>query len=173
MLLKLPYIINQLPTIVFYFDSPFQVLYKCSLDYSLFATYLGCLCFPYTRPYYHYKIQFRYIKCIFLGYITFYKGYMCLDYISSRMYVTRHIIFCEQNFSLSSLITSSPLPTLSSSPSLTRAIIPSLPPSVPISISSTISEPHIIIDTSTTSMESGNSSILMQVLAVNTHPMIT
>ncbi|PON46000.1 hypothetical protein PanWU01x14_255080, partial [Parasponia andersonii] len=43
----------------------------------------------------------------------------------------------------------------------------------PISISSFASEPHTTIDTSTTSMESGNSNIPVQVPAVNTHLMIT
>jgi hypothetical protein len=37
----------------------------------------------------------RSIRCILMGYMTFYKGFRCLDPSTSRIYITRHAQFDE------------------------------------------------------------------------------
>lgn len=91
------YLINRLPTLVLHSKSPYQVLYDKLPDYSLLRCF-GCACFPFLRPYNSHKLMFRSTECLFLGYSTNHKGYLCLDPISGRLYVSRHVVFNENYF---------------------------------------------------------------------------
>ena len=57
----------------------------------------GCVCYPLLRPYNKHKMSFRSSLCVFLGYASNHKGYMCLS-PSGRMYITRHVTFNESVF---------------------------------------------------------------------------
>ncbi|KAA8538352.1 hypothetical protein F0562_027825 [Nyssa sinensis] len=92
------FLINKLPTAVLHNQSPFQFLLNKSPDYSCIKVF-GCICYPLLRPYNHHKLLFRSKKCIFLGYSSNHKGYRCLDPSTSRVYLSRHVIFDEAQFS--------------------------------------------------------------------------
>ncbi|KAL5537784.1 hypothetical protein UlMin_045380 [Ulmus minor] len=126
------YLINRMPTRVLQYVSPYSILFHKNPDYMLMKVF-GCLCYPFIRPYNSHKLQFRSVKCLFVGYSPQHKGYMCLDYTSGRVYVTRHVIFDENNFPLKStaVVTSetngSHTPALVSSPFFTSPLPTSVP----------------------------------------------
>ncbi|KAL5544306.1 hypothetical protein UlMin_008090 [Ulmus minor] len=91
------FLINRMPTKVLKFASPYSLLYKKQPDYKSFLIF-GCLCYPFIRPYNSHKLQYRSIKCTFLGYSTSHKGFLCLDNSSGRVYITPHVVFDESNF---------------------------------------------------------------------------
>ena len=53
---------------------------------------------PYIRPYNKNKLCYHSRQCVFLGYSSNHKGYMCLDLLSICLYVTRHVMFLETMF---------------------------------------------------------------------------
>ncbi len=86
--------------------------------YTLFKSF-GCACFPLLRPYSKHKLLHRSSECVFLGYASNSKGYLCLDPNTSRLYVSRHVIFDETTFPFRHIKTpSSPNATKTSSPNL-------------------------------------------------------
>jgi hypothetical protein len=91
------YLINRLPTTVLNDQSPFHVLLKQIPNYSLLRTF-GCACYPLLRPYINHKLMFRSKQCIFLGYSSNHKGYRCLDPLTNRVYLSRHVVFDESVF---------------------------------------------------------------------------
>ena len=112
------HLINRLPSPTRLFKSPWEVLFHHKPNYNLFKTF-GCACFPLLRPYSKHKLLPRSSECVFLGYSSNSKGYLCLDPHTSRLYVSRHVIFDESTFPFSHLTpSSSSLPTKSSSPNI-------------------------------------------------------
>jgi transposase InsO family protein len=91
------FLINRLPTPLLNHCSPYFMLFQQIPDYSLLRSF-GCLCFPLLRPYASHKLMFRSKRCIFLGYGMNYKGYRCLDPISNKVFITRHVVFDESTF---------------------------------------------------------------------------
>ena len=68
-----------------------QTLYVVP-NYS-FLKVFGCSNFPFLRPYNQHKLQFRLVKCVFLGCNSKHKGYLCLDILFGKIYISRHVIF--------------------------------------------------------------------------------
>ncbi|KAJ9538664.1 hypothetical protein OSB04_031397 [Centaurea solstitialis] len=91
------YIINRLPTSTLQGKSPFELLYSQTPNYHTFRAF-GCRVFPYLRDYSENKLSPRSLPCIFIGYSPKYKGYWCLDPVTSRVYISRHASFDETNF---------------------------------------------------------------------------
>lgn len=54
--------------------------------------------FPYLRKYSSNKLEPRSAPCVFLGYGSQYKGYICFDPSTNRVYITRHAVFDEASF---------------------------------------------------------------------------
>ena len=71
--------------------------YKSKLYISHLRTF-GCTCFPLLKPYNSHKLQPHTKPCIFLGYLAYSKGYICLDPSTHRIYITRHVLFNELEF---------------------------------------------------------------------------
>jgi hypothetical protein len=90
------YLINRLPN--HSSQIPFTTLFFKEPDYN-FLRVLGCLCFPYTRPYNAKKLQLRSLPCVFLGYASNKKGYRCLHILTNRIFVSRHVQFVKNIFS--------------------------------------------------------------------------
>ena len=110
------YLINHLPIPVLHHQSPYFTLYHKLLAYTHLKVF-GSSCFPYLHPYNTHKLQYRSLECAFLGYSSHHKGYLCLDIHSSRVYISRHVIFNEDSFPFKNL-KSSLSQSISSSSSL-------------------------------------------------------
>lgn len=88
------------------------VLHNKSLFEMLFGTYpllthlqiFGCACFPLLKPYNTTKLQAQITKCVFLGYVRYYEGCLCYHVRTKRMFISMHVIFDEQNFPCTDLV---------------------------------------------------------------------
>ena len=80
-------------------QSPYEKLFCHSPDYSSLRVF-GCACYPWLRLYVTNKLCLRSTKCIFIRYSPAHKGYCCLDPITGRVYVSRHVTFDENTFPL-------------------------------------------------------------------------
>jgi hypothetical protein len=89
------YVINRLPTPSLNHKSPYFKLYHREPDYQKLRVF-GCLCYPLLRPFGLHKLEYRSKPCIFLGYN--YAGYKCLDPVTNKAYLSRHVIFDENSF---------------------------------------------------------------------------
>ncbi|KAD5508125.1 hypothetical protein E3N88_15828 [Mikania micrantha] len=88
--------LNQLPTQILNFMSPYEQLYKIPPTYMKLKPF-DCLCFPWLRPYASSKLYPRSIKCIILGYSSK-SAYKCYDPESHRLYHSRHVEFIDHIF---------------------------------------------------------------------------
>lgn len=63
-------------------------------------------------------MDFRSLPCVFLGYSTSHKGYLCLHRSTSRIYISRHVVFSEDTFpfATSSLFSVSPASSTPTAP---------------------------------------------------------
>ncbi|KAJ0580159.1 putative RNA-directed DNA polymerase [Helianthus annuus] len=93
------FIINRLPSKLLQGVSPFEILYHHVPNYDFFRPF-GCRVFPCLRDYAPHKLSPRSIACVFIGYCSKYKGYKCLDPITSRVYITRSARFDELYYPL-------------------------------------------------------------------------
>ena len=91
------YLINRLPTKVLSNKSPYEKLFHRPPIYEFFKVF-GCKCFPWLTPYARNKLQPKSKSCVFLGYSLNHQGYKCLDLSTSRMYLSRHVLFDEDSF---------------------------------------------------------------------------
>lgn len=115
------YLTNRLITPVLQNKSPYQILYNRVPDY-LFLKAFGCLCYPFLRPYNKHKLEYRSQPCIFIGYSSRHKAYMCFHPSTNRIYIVRHVVFDEQKFPYPTLIEQSP-PSLST-PTISISLFP-------------------------------------------------
>ena len=143
------YLINRLPTPTINNLTPYFKLFNHSPDYHFLRSF-GCACYPLLHPYNPHKLAFRSKKCVFLGYSPNHRGYRCLDLSTNRVYISRDVVFNEQDFPAKSM-SSVPTPAVNSSPtesallplptppgnylsaSNNPPIAPTIPPSEPIS----------------------------------------
>ncbi|KAM2224509.1 hypothetical protein PS2_018300 [Malus domestica] len=101
--------------------SPFQLLHNTLPEIHHLKVF-GCSCYPWLRPYTSTKLEPRTTKCVFLSYASKYKGFLCSDVSSKKVYVSRHVTFDETDFPYKSLVlkyqsvSSAPLPSLIPSP---------------------------------------------------------
>lgn len=118
------YIINRIPPTHGNEVSPIEKWFHIKPDYS-FIKVFGCLCFPFTRPFNNHKLEFQSVECIFLGYSSSHKGYMCMD-SSGKIYISRDVRFDETIFPFHKLFVphSSTLPASQSSQSHFSSQIP-------------------------------------------------
>jgi hypothetical protein len=96
------YLINRTPTKVLNYESPIHRLLGAKPDYSHLHIF-GCACWPNLRPYNFHKLQFRSIRCVFLGYSNMHKGFKCLDTSTWRIYISRDVVFDEKFFPFANL----------------------------------------------------------------------
>lgn len=92
---------NLLPHSSLQFQIPHTLLFKSEPNYLALKPF-GCTCFPWLKPYTSNKLQPKSQKCIFLGYCATSKGYKCYDPISTKVFVSRHVKFVENEFPYSS-----------------------------------------------------------------------
>lgn len=88
------YIINRLPSPILNVLSPYQRLFQRVPNYA-FMRVFGSACYPNFSATSANKLSARSVQCVFLGYAFGYKGYRCLDPLTGRIYVSRHVRFHE------------------------------------------------------------------------------
>ncbi|KAL8129094.1 hypothetical protein V2J09_018249 [Rumex salicifolius] len=124
------YLHNLTPTATQNHISSFESLYRAPPSYSHLRTF-GCLCYPNTSATARHKLEPRSTRCVFLGYAASHKGYRCLDLVSNRVIISRHVIFDEYSFPFNSTISHPNVPSndssIADSPS---PIFPQFPPLV-------------------------------------------
>jgi len=81
-----------LPTNVLHNNTPYEMFKKKS-DYH-FLRVFGCVCYLLLRPYNPQKFYFKSSVCLFQGYPSQHKGYICLS-SSGKTYISRHVTFNE------------------------------------------------------------------------------
>jgi transposase InsO family protein len=91
------YLINRMPSQTLHNVAPYTKLFKAEPSYSDLRVF-GCACYPLLRPYNKHKLEFRSKQCIFLGYSSNHKGYRCMDPTTSRVYLSRNVVFDENLF---------------------------------------------------------------------------
>ncbi|KAM1505772.1 hypothetical protein ACFXTO_001721 [Malus domestica] len=89
------YLINRLP-ISGLDKSPWELLFHKLPDYSKLKVF-GCSCYPWLKPYSTSKFDGKSTHCV-LGYSLQHKGYRCLDPLTSRLYISRHVLFNGSTF---------------------------------------------------------------------------
>ena len=90
-------LINLLPTATLGFSSPWYKLHGQHPDISSLKIF-GCACYPFLRPYTKHKLNHRTTECIFVGYSTISKGYLCLDLLTYTLYTCKHVLSMKSNF---------------------------------------------------------------------------
>ncbi|KAK0588253.1 hypothetical protein LWI29_036741 [Acer saccharum] len=78
-------------------QNPFRVLFGTDPNFHKLRVF-GCLCYPWLRPYTSHKLQPRSKPCVFVGYSTDHSAYLCLDRLTNRVFVSRHVVFVETEF---------------------------------------------------------------------------
>ncbi|PKU68003.1 Retrovirus-related Pol polyprotein from transposon TNT 1-94 [Dendrobium catenatum] len=96
-LLTANYLINRMPSPNTSHKSPYELLHNKQPDYNHLKV-LGCLCYPWLKPYTSHKLSPLSHPCIFIGYPLNQKGYKCLDLRSNKIYISSNVIFNETIF---------------------------------------------------------------------------
>lgn len=95
------YVLNRLPTKTLAHGTPFFALYGTPPSYEHFRVF-GCTCYPNLSATAPHKLSPHSTLCVFLGYSSNHKGYRCLDLSTNRILISRHVVFDETSFPLSS-----------------------------------------------------------------------
>ncbi|KAJ9553280.1 hypothetical protein OSB04_017325 [Centaurea solstitialis] len=88
---------NLLPSTTIQYKTPFEVLFGFFPTYSHLRVF-GCLCYPNTSPTSAHKLAPRSSACVYLGPSTDHRGYRCLDLITQKVIISRHVNFDETHF---------------------------------------------------------------------------
>ncbi|KAJ4721161.1 Retrovirus-related Pol polyprotein from transposon TNT 1-94 [Melia azedarach] len=94
------YLINRMPTRVLNFDTPFKTLEKSfpsskHLISSLSPRVFGCTAYVHNQDIHKSKLDPRALKCMFVGYSPFKKGYKCFHPPTRKYFVSLDVTFVE------------------------------------------------------------------------------
>ena len=89
-------ILNKRPTPLLKMHSPWEILHHDKPALSYLKAF-GCKCFPLLNPYNTHKLQPKTAPAYF-RISTYYKGYICQDTTTKRLYISRHVLFNETKF---------------------------------------------------------------------------
>lgn len=98
MVLTAVYLINKLPSTDIEKKTLFELLYGKRPGSNYLKVY-GCLAFASTLTCSRLKHDARARRCIFIGYPFAIKGYRLLDEETSKIFISRNVIFHETIFS--------------------------------------------------------------------------
>lgn len=86
---------NRIPSRVIEFKTPLQKLHESidkPLNHNLEPRVFGCTTYVHQNIG---KLEPRSIRCFFMGYADYKKGYRCYDPHEDKVYVTRDVVFHE------------------------------------------------------------------------------
>ena len=92
-------LINRLLSSVLNFDSLWEALFHFKPDLSQLRTF-ACTCYILLRPYNKHKLQFRTTPCLFSGYPSDTKGYICFDPNTLRKFTYLDMFYLMKFISL-------------------------------------------------------------------------
>lgn len=95
------FLINRTPSPLLNHHTPYELLYKKSVDYSSFKVF-GCLAFASTLSGHRTKFQPRARMSVFLGYPAGMKAYKLYDIHTKQISFSRDVVFHEKIFPFSS-----------------------------------------------------------------------
>jgi hypothetical protein len=93
------YLLNRLPTMAIQATCPHLALFGSVPSYEHLRIF-GCTCYPNMTATAPHKLSPHSTRCVFLGYSADHKGYRCLDLSTNRLIISRHMVFDEDNFPL-------------------------------------------------------------------------
>ena len=76
-------------------QSSHSILFPSQGPRPLLLRVFGCACFVHDPTPKKVKLQPKSIKCVFLGYSYFQKGYKCYNQLSNKYFVSSNITFFE------------------------------------------------------------------------------
>jgi len=91
------YLINRLPTPVLRHRTPYEVLLQKPPSYQHLKV-LGCFAVAVNPSRVKDKLQPRGVSCLFLGYPQAQKGYVLLNLLTHKRFVTKDVVFFEHIF---------------------------------------------------------------------------
>ena len=154
------YLLNIRPSQVNPKTTPYFSLFLCHPNYPELRVF-GCLCFPNTSATSPNKLAPRSLPCVFLGYSDEHKGYRCLDLLSGRIHISRHVTFVEHIFPFASLNSSPNSDPSNSLPISQRSSLPAATaffPLFPAATAPTAPMPDTPTPTAATPQPSQNSA---------------
>ena len=86
------YLLNRHPSSILGKTTPYEALFGHTPSYSHLRVF-GCLCFVHLPPTERTKLSPQAAKCLFLGYSTENKGFLCYDQSEKRMRISHNVIF--------------------------------------------------------------------------------
>ena len=99
------YLVNQVPSSTIAFRTPSQALIEAivaPVDPNLPPHVFGCVAFVHLHKRQRNKLTPRALRCVFLGYAYYQKGYQCYHPPSKQMFVTMDEFFHEDSMYFSS-----------------------------------------------------------------------
>ncbi|GJZ61972.1 ribonuclease H-like domain-containing protein [Tanacetum coccineum] len=97
------HLLNILPFTAINNEIPFTKLYNQTSTYEHLRIF-GCLCYPYVDV--SHKLEPRSTPCIFVGYPANHRGYRCLELVSNKIIISRHVRFDEDAFLFGNVMSS-------------------------------------------------------------------
>ena len=99
------YLINRVPSSTIDFRTPSQALIEAivaPVGQNLPPHVFGCVAFVHIHKRQRNKLKPRALRCVFLGYAAYQKGYRCYHPPRKRMFVTMDVVFHEDSMYFSS-----------------------------------------------------------------------
>ncbi|PKU80502.1 Retrovirus-related Pol polyprotein from transposon TNT 1-94 [Dendrobium catenatum] len=93
------YLINRMPSATTKYITPIQRMFNVKPSYEHLRIF-GCACYPLSPQTHRTKLTPTSEACVFLGYADTMKGYKCLNLLTHRVVISRHVQFNESLFPL-------------------------------------------------------------------------
>lgn len=91
------HLLNILPSSAIQNQIPYTRLFNKKPSYDHLRVF-DCLCFPNLNHSNLHKLSPRSSPCLFLGYPSQHRGYICLDLKTNKIIISRHVYFDEDIF---------------------------------------------------------------------------
>lgn len=112
------YILNRTPSQLLNGKTPFERLYGRIPSFKHLRVF-GCLAYAHNQHHHGDKFATRSRRCAFLGYPMGKKGWLLFDMDTEKVFVSRDVVFCEDQFPFAAM--SQTLPVSETTPEIVEA----------------------------------------------------